>query len=181
MTAYINGAAALSGRSRTLGGWASMTMCTPLGCPADVILVGAATGRTEKLRLHLPCRTAPGRHGNWELEPAASVAITATDCRTHGCSPIPTNGEQGRAAIDQRPASATGRGRSAAVAGIGVSGDDGVDLVPAIGSHGELGHDPVLADAAPRVTAPLTRSGLLDQQSHVFGVGGYLYMGYRGR
>ena len=47
MTADINGAAALSGRSRTLGGWASMTMCTPLGCPADVILVGTATGRAE--------------------------------------------------------------------------------------------------------------------------------------
>jgi len=107
--------------------------------------------------------------------------MTASDCRAHGCSPIPTNGEPGRAAIHQRPASAASRGRSAEVAGVGVSGDGGVDLVPAIGSHGELGHDPVLADVAPGVTAPLTRSGLLDQQSHVFGVGSYPYMGYRGR
>jgi hypothetical protein len=110
----------------------------------------------------------------------ASVAMTATDCRPHGCSPIPTNGEQGRAAIDQRPTIAAGRGRSAAVADVGVSGDDGVDLIPAIGSQGELGHDPVLANVAPGVTAPLTRSSLLHQQSHVFGVGGYLYIGYRG-
>jgi hypothetical protein len=54
MTADINGTAALSGGSRTLGGWASMKMCTPQGCPADMILVGAATGRIESCGCTFP-------------------------------------------------------------------------------------------------------------------------------
>ena len=149
MTADINSAAALSGRSRTLGGWPSKNMCTTLGSPTGVILVGAATRRTESYGSACPADITPDWCRKWELEPAASVAMTASDCRPHGSSPIPTEGELGRAAIDQRPAIAAGRGRSAAVAEVGVSGDDGVDLVPAMRSPGELGHDPVFARSAP--------------------------------
>lgn len=180
MTADINGAVALSGRSRTLGGWASKNMCTTLGSPTDVILVGVVTRRTESCGSTCPADTTPDWCRKWKMEPAASVAMTASDCRPHGSSPIPTEGEPGRAAIDQRPAIASGRGRSVAVAEVDVSGSAGVDLVPAMRSHRELGHDTCIDRGRPRGHRTTRESQVAGGLCHVFEVGGHLYMRYRG-
>lgn len=180
MTANINGASALSGRSRTLGGWASKNMCTTLGSPTGVILVGAATRRAERYGSTCPADTTPDWCRKWELEPAASVVMTASDCRPQGSSPIPTEDESGRAAIDQRPAVTAGRGRSAAVAEVGVSGGAGVDLVPAMRSHRELGHDTCIGRGRPRGHRTTRESQAAGGLCHVFEIGGHLYMRYRG-
>lgn len=79
-----------------------------------------------------------------------------------------------------KPAVTAGRGRSAAVAEVGVSGGAGVDLVPAMRSHRELGHDTYIDRGRPRGHRTTRESQVAGGLCHVFEVGGHLYMGYRG-
>ena len=163
MIASIDGAGSLDGRSGGLGGPADKALFSTLRSQADVILVGAATMRTESYGPVLLDDTARDRRRQWGLAPVPPIAVVTRACRLDWGSPFFRDAEQRPVIITAASAAGQDRARAAQVADVILTGDDQVDLVLALRALGELGHDSVLAEGGPGVAALLASGDLLDE------------------
>jgi riboflavin biosynthesis pyrimidine reductase len=91
------------------------------------------------------------------------IAVLTRSCRLDWRSPFFTEADQRPIIITAASAAATDRDRAAEVADVIVAGNDGVDLLRALGALGELGHDNVLAEGGPGVAGQLAGANLLDE------------------
>jgi len=163
MIASVDGAASLAGRSGSLGGPADKSLFATLRSLADVILVGAATMRTEG---YGPARldgSARDRRRDWGLAPVPPIAVVTRACRLDWRSPFFTEAEQRPIIITAASAAPEDRARADDVADVVLAGDDGVDLACAVRAIGERGHDNVLAEGGFGIAAQLAKADLLDE------------------
>jgi riboflavin biosynthesis pyrimidine reductase len=163
MIASVDGGASFKGRSGKLGGPADKAIFATLRSLADVILVGAATMRTEgygPARLDEAART---RRQRWGLASVPLIAVITRSCRLDWSSPFFTEAEQRPIVVTVSSVAATERDRAAEVADVIAAGEDNVDLVIAVHALGELGHDNVLAEGGPGIAAELAEADLLDE------------------
>jgi riboflavin biosynthesis pyrimidine reductase len=163
MIASVDGAASVAGRSGALGGPPDKAVFATLRSLADVILVGAATMRTEG---YGPARlddSARARRRQQGLAPVPPIAVVTRACRLDWQSPFFTEAEQRPIILTAASAAPEDRARAAEVADVIVAGDDGVDLTGAVHALGERGHDNVLAEGGPGIAAQLATADLLDE------------------
>ena len=163
MIASVDGAASIGGMSGSLGGPADKAVFAALRSLADVILVGAATMRTERYgpaRLSEDARDKRRQRG---LPPVPPIAVVTRTPRLDWGSPFFTEAEQRPIVITTTSSAAADRDRAAEVAHVIVAGDDGVDLAAAVGQLGDLGHENVLAEGGPGIAAQLAGEDLLDE------------------
>lgn len=163
MIASIDGAGSLDGRSAGLGGPADKALFSTLRSLADVILVGAATMRTERYGPALLDDTARDRRRQWGLAPVPPIAVVTRACRLDWGSPFFGEAEQRPMIITAASAGTQDRARAAQVADLIIAGNDQVDLADALRALGERGHDNVLAEGGPGVAAQLASADLLDE------------------
>jgi riboflavin biosynthesis pyrimidine reductase len=163
MIASVDGGASLEERSGALGGPADKTMFATLRSLGDVILVGAATMRTEGYGPVCLDDAARDQRQRWGLVPVPPIAVVTRACRLDWSSPFFAEAEQRPIVITSTSAATTDRDRAAEVADVILAGDAGVDLVRAMRALGERGHDNVLAEGGPGVAAQLAGVDLLDE------------------
>ena len=163
MIASIDGAGSLDGRSARLGGPADKALFSTLRSLADVILVGAATMRTESYGPALLDDAARDRHRQLGLAPVPPIAVVTRACRLDWSSPFFGEAEPRPIIITAASAGTRDRAHAAQVADLIIAGDDQVDLTDALRALGERGHDNVLAEGGPGVAAQLASADLLDE------------------
>lgn len=209
MIASVDGAAYAEGRSGALGGPADKALFATLRSLADVILVGAATMRTEgygPARLDEVARQGRRSEGR---PPVPPIAVVTRSCRLDWRAPFFTDAEERPLVITVGKADAADRSRAEEVADVIVAGDDDVQLAGAVRALGERGHDNVLAEGGPGIAAQLVSESVLDEVcltispllvggdarrildgppfeparhlrlAHVFAEDGYLFLHYR--
>jgi riboflavin biosynthesis pyrimidine reductase len=163
MIASVDGAASIAGKSGSLGGPADKAVFAALRSLADVILVGAATMRTEG---YGPVRLgdeARNRRRQWGLAPVPPIAVVTRASQLDWGSSFFTEAEQRPIVVTTTSAAVADRDRAAEVANVITAGTDGVDLAAAIRQLGELGHKNVLAEGGPGIAAQLAGADLLDE------------------
>lgn len=159
MISSLDGAIAVGGRSRALGGPADGRVFQVLRSLADVVLVGAGTVRAERygpVRLDGRLRAARADRGQ---SPVPPIAIVTRSGQLDWESPFFTEAEA-------RPIVLTVAGvapRAADVADVVVAGDDRVDLPRAVAALAERGAGEILAEGGPALNAQLVAAGLLDE------------------
>ena len=163
MIASVDGAGSLDGRSAGLGGPADKALFSTLRSLADVIVVGAATVRTESYGPALLDDTARDRRRQWGLAPVPPIAVVTRACRLDWGSPFFEQAEQRPIVITAGSAATEDRARAAEVADVMIAGDDQVDLALALRALGDAGHDNVLAEGGPGIAAQLASADLLDE------------------
>ncbi len=163
MIASIDGAGSLDGRSAGLGGPADKALFATLRSLADVILVGAATIRTESYGPALLDDTARERRRQWGLAPVPPIAVVTRACQLDWGSPFFGQAEQRPIVITASSAATQDRDRAAEAADVIIAGDDHVDLAHALRALGEVGYDNVLAEGGPGIAAQLASADLLDE------------------
>ena len=163
MIASVDGAASIAGMSGSLGGPADKSVFAALRSLADVILVGAATMRTEG---YGPARLgdeARNLRRQWGLAPVPPIAVVTRASQLDWGSSFFTEAEQRPIVVTTTSAAAADRDHAAEVADVITAGTDGVDLAAAIRQLGELGHEDVLAEGGPGIAAQLAGADLLDE------------------
>lgn len=163
MIASVDGAATTDGRSGGLSGEADRTVFSVLRALADVVLVGAATARTEAYRpAQVPGRWAGLREGR-PASPAIAVVSRSLDLGPG--RPLLT-GAPGDARTIVITASSAPADRKAAVArdaDLIIAGDDRVDLPAAIAALAARGQRRILNEGGPHLLAQIAEAGLLDE------------------
>jgi riboflavin biosynthesis pyrimidine reductase len=163
MISSADGAAALAGRSGTLGGTADKNLFALLRSLADVILVGAGTMRAEgygPARLGEASRTRRRAEGMALVPP---IAVMTRSCRLAWEAPFFTDAESRPIVVTTSGSAAGDRERAATVADVVVAGEASVDLSGAMDALGARGHTNVLAEGGPVVAAELAGADLLDE------------------
>ena len=163
MIASVDGAAYLGGRSGAMGGPADKALFATLRSLADVILVGAATMRTESYGPALLDDAARARRQRWGTAPVPPIAVVTRACRLDWTSSFFADAEQRPLVITASSSATSDRDAAAEVADVIVAGADGVDLGMAVAALGQRGHGNVLAEGGPGIAAQLAASGLLDE------------------
>jgi riboflavin biosynthesis pyrimidine reductase len=163
MIASVDGAASVAARSGALGGPADKALFATLRSLADVILVGAATMRTEGYGPARLDETARDRRRQWGLVPVPPIAVVTRACRLDWNLPFFREAEQRPVVITATSAAASDRDRAAEVADVVVAGDGGVDLAHAMRALAERGYGNVLAEGGPGISAQLAEADLLDE------------------
>jgi riboflavin biosynthesis pyrimidine reductase len=164
MISSADGAAALAGRSRGLGGPADRMVFGVLRSLADVILVGAGTARAERYRPVQPGEIWPGlRAGEVQVPPIAVVtsSLNLQGARLLDGSPPPILITTAAAAADQggvlQSGALTGR------AEIVTAGHDRVDAAAAVAALAGLGYRRILCEGGPHLLGQLAAARLLDE------------------
>ena len=163
MVASVDGAAHLDGVTRGLSSDADRHLFALLRTLADVILVGAATVRTER---YAPVR----RHELWPdlragQTPTPPVAVVSARLDLDPSSRLIDSAPAWARTIvittEQAPAD-----RRAALEGpaeIIVAGQETVDLKAAVAALAERGHRRILAEGGPHLLAQIAEADLLDE------------------
>ncbi|WP_214415445.1 pyrimidine reductase family protein [Sphaerisporangium fuscum] len=163
MVASVDGGAWLKGLSEGLSGKADRRVFGVLRGLADVVLVGAATVRTEGYGPVRPRASwAEPRQGR---PPVPPVAVVTRRLDLDLASPLFTEAEPGARTIVITTGSAPGdrRDEVAKHADVIVAGDDRVDLATAVRVLRERGLGRILCEGGPRVNAQLAAAGLIDE------------------
>lgn len=163
MIASIDGAGSLDGHSAAMGGQADKAVFAALRALADVVLVGAATMRTENYgpaRLDVASRDQRRR---WAMPEVPPIAVVTRACRLDWHSSFFADAEQRPIVITASSAGIDDRARAAEVSEVIIAGDDGVDLAEALLALAERGHEGVLAEGGPGIAAQLACADLLDE------------------
>jgi riboflavin biosynthesis pyrimidine reductase len=163
MVSSADGAAHLNGVTRGLSSEADRHLFALLRTLADVIVVGAATARTER---YAPVR----RHELWPdlrqgRTPTPPIAVVTArldlDPDSRLIASAPPSARTIIITTAQAPAD-----RRAALDGraeIIVAGQETVDLKAAVDALAERGHRRMLAEGGPHLLAQIAAAGLLDE------------------
>ncbi|HZR54453.1 MAG TPA: dihydrofolate reductase family protein [Streptosporangiaceae bacterium] len=164
MVASADGAASLAGASAGLSSDTDRRLFALLRTLSDVILVGAATVRTERYK---PARAPQDawrdlREGR-ALTPPIAVVTRRLDLDPD--SPLITAAPADARTIVITTAQAPPDIRDALEphADVIVAGEEGVDFQAAVAALAERGHRRLLAEGGPHLLAELLAAGLLDE------------------
>jgi riboflavin biosynthesis pyrimidine reductase len=163
MIASADGATALSGVTRGLGGQADRDLFLLLRSFADVILVGAGTARSER---YGPTRIAgdlQDRRRSRGQAPVPPIAVVTRTCRLDWDAPFFAAATARAIVVTVSDAPAADRSRAAAVADVVIAGDHDVDFGCALRSLGSRGARFVLAEGGPTLNGTLAAGGLIDE------------------
>lgn len=163
MIASVDGAASVAGRSGGLGGMADKALFFTLRSLADVIMVGAATMRTEGYGPARLDHEARARRANQGLTPVPPIAVVTRTCRLPWDAAFFTQAEQQPIVVTTAVANVADRNRAAAKADVVVAGDANVDLSRALAALGDRGAENVLVEGGPHLAGQMVESGLLDE------------------
>lgn len=163
MVSSADGAASLEGASAGLSSDADRAVFALLRALADVILVGAATVRTEHYK---PARALEQwRDLRAGRAPTPPIAVVTSRLDLDPDSPLvaaaPPHARTIVITTAQAPAAR--RAGLARHADIIVAGEEAVDLKAAVGALAERGHRRLLTEGGPHLLAQLTEAGLLDE------------------
>jgi riboflavin biosynthesis pyrimidine reductase len=164
MVSSADGAATLSGASAGLSSDTDRRLFALLRTLSDVILVGAATARTERYKPARPPQEPwhDLRKGR-TLTPPIAVVTRRLDLDPD--SPLITTAPAGARTIVITTAQAPRDVRAALEphADVIVAGQEGVDFKAAVAALAERGHRRLLAEGGPHLLAELLEAGLLDE------------------
>jgi len=163
MVSSADGAASLDGASAGLSSDTDRRVFALLRTLCDVILVGAATARTERYKPARPHELwrdlRPGRprtppiavvSGRLDLDPGSALITAAPpDARTIVITSAKAP-RAVRAAIEPH-------------ADVIIAGEEGVDFTTAVAALAERGHRRMLTEGGPHLLAELLAAGLLDE------------------
>ncbi len=163
MVSSADGAANLDGASAGLSSDTDRRLFGLLRALSDVIIVGAATARSEHYK--------PARVGEiWRQlrdgrTPTPPIAVVTGRLDLDSDSPLVTAApaHARTIVITTAQAPADRRAELARHADIIVAGEETVDLEAAIGALAERGHRHILAEGGPHLLAQLLEAGLLDE------------------
>jgi riboflavin biosynthesis pyrimidine reductase len=163
MVSSADGAANLAGASAGLSSETDRRLFALLRALTDVIIVGAATVRTERYK---PARIgAPWRHLRDGRTPTPPIAVVTARLDLDTDSPLiaaaPAHARTIVITTAQAPADR--RTELAAHADVIVAGEETVDLKAAISALAGRGHRRMLAEGGPHLLAQLVEARLLDE------------------
>jgi riboflavin biosynthesis pyrimidine reductase len=163
MVSSVDGAAHLGGVTKGLSSDADRHLFALLRTLADVIMVGAATVRTER---YAPVR----QHELWpDLRPGRTptppIAVITARLDLDPSSRLIASAPPSARTIVITTARAPADRRAAldGSAEVIVAGQETVDLKAAVAALAERGHRRILAEGGPRLLAQIAAAGLLDE------------------
>ena len=163
MITSIDGATAVDGRSGGLGGPADKAVFRALREVPDVILVGAATVRTEDygpVRLDADAMRRRRERGQREV-PRLAVISGSLDLDPN--SPMFTDSDQPPIVLTSEQADQQRRRRLESKAEVHTVGETRVSMTKALKLLGRLGIDCVLCEGGPNVNAQLLAEDLVEE------------------
>ena len=163
MVTSADGAANLGGASAGLSSDTDRQLFALLRALSDVIIVGAATVRTERYK---PAKVGdPWRYLRDGRTPTPPIAVVTGRLDLDPDSPLVTAApaHARTIVITTAQAPADRRAELAAHADIIVAGEETVDLEAAVGALAERGHRRMLAEGGPHLLAQLLEARLLDE------------------
>ena len=163
MVTSADGAANLDGASAALSSDTDRQLFGLLRALSDVIIVGAATVRTERYK---PAKVGdPWRHLRYGRTPTPPIAVVTGRLDLDPDSPLVTAAppHARTIVITTAQAPADRRAGLAAHADVIVAGEETVDLKAAVGALAERGHRSMLAEGGPHLLAQLLQARLLDE------------------
>ncbi len=161
--ASADGAATVDGVSAALSSAADRRVFALLRTLADVIVVGAATARTER---YAPVRVRElWRHLRDGRAPTPPIAVVSARLDLDPASPLLSGAPPDARTIVITTAGSPPDRRAvlASRADVIVAGETTVDLKTALGALAERGHRRVLAEGGPHMLAQFAADGLLDE------------------
>ncbi len=163
MVASADGAANLDGASAALSSHTDRRLFALLRALSDVIVVGAATVRTEHYK---PARTQePWSYLRDGRTPTPPIAVVTARLDLDPASRLITEAPAyaRTIVITTTDAPADRRAELARHADIVVAGEETVDLKAAVSALAERGHRRMLAEGGPRLLAQLLEARLMDE------------------
>ncbi len=163
MVSSTDGAANLDGASAALSSGTDRRLFALLRALSDVIIVGAATVRTEKYK---PARTQePWRHLRDGRTPTPPIAVVTARLDLDPSSRLITEPPAyARTILITTARSPAGRrAELARHTDVIVAGEETVDLKAAVGALAERGHRRMLAEGGPHLLAQLLEARLIDE------------------
>jgi len=164
MVSSADGAASLEGASAGLSSDTDRRLFALLRTLSDVIVVGAATARTERYKPARPPQDQ-WRHLRDGRTPTPPIAVITRRLDLDPDSPLITAAPPDARTIVITTAQAPADIRAALEprADVIVAGDDGVDFTAAVAALAERGHRRLLAEGGPHLLGELLGAGLLDE------------------
>lgn len=159
----VDGATAVEGRSRALGGPSDLAAFRALRAAADVILVGAGTVRAEgygPARPSSEVRAARRAAGRAEVP---AIAVVSGRLDLDWGSPLFHEAETRTIVVTTGGADARERARAAEVADVLVAGDRALDLHAVVAELGRRGAGVVLTEGGPGLLGTLVEADLIDE------------------
>lgn len=163
MIASVDGASSAGGLSGALGGPPDKAVFAALRCLADVVVVGAATMRTEGYGPVRLDRAARARRRTWDLPEVPPIAVVTRSCRLDWRSTFFTDAEQRPLVLTVDAATKADRRRAGEVAEVVLAGDRDVEPARALGALADRGAGNVLVEGGPSLNGQLAAAGLLDE------------------
>ena len=163
MVSSADGAASLNGASAGLSSDTDRQVFALLRALSDVILVGAATVRTERYK---PARTLePWRALRAGRAPTPPIAVVTSRLDLDPDDPLITAAppHARTIVITTAQAPAGRRAELARHADIIVAGEETVDLRASVDALADRGHRRLLTEGGPHLLAQLAGAGLLDE------------------
>ncbi len=163
MVSSVDGAASLEGASAGLSSDTDRRLFALLRTLSDVILVGAATVRTERYK---PARFNEAWSGlRAGRTPTPPIAVITRSLDLDPASPLITAAPADARTIVITTAQAPADIRAALEpsADVIVAGEEGVDFTAAVAALAERGHRRLLAEGGPHLLGELLAAGLLDE------------------
>lgn len=163
MVSSVDGAASLKGASAGLSSDTDRRLFALLRTLSDVIVVGAATVRTERYK---PARFNEAWSGlRAGRTPTPPIAVITRSLDLDPDSPLITAAPADARTIVITTAQAPADIRAALEpdADVIVAGEEGVDFTAAVAALAERGHRRLLAEGGPHLLGELLAAGLLDE------------------
>jgi riboflavin biosynthesis pyrimidine reductase len=163
MISSVDGAIAVRGRSGMLGGQADRRVFQVLRSLADVILVGAATARSEgygPARLDPALRDARAERGQAPVPP---IAVVTRSAQLDWSSQFFMGADARPIVLTTADANPESLAHADAVADVIEAGQDRVYLRSALARLERRGYANVLVEGGPGINAQLVDEGLLDE------------------
>jgi len=164
MVASADGAAQADGASRGLSGPADVRVLRTLRGLADVVLVGAATVRTEGyLRPAVPRPEFAAARAAAGQPPAAAIAVVSASLEIDFDSPLYTEAVTPTLTVTTADAPPDRLRRAEAAGEVLLAGEGRVDLGGAVDLLADSGRGRLLCEGGPKLLGALVLAGRLDE------------------
>lgn len=164
MVASVDGVAQAEGASRGLSGPADLRVLRTLRGLADVVLVGAATVRTEGYQRPVVAREefAAARQAAGQ-PPAAAIAVVSASLMVDFDSPLYTQAHTPTITVTCADAPAERLERARDAGEVIIAGERSVDLAQAVDRLAESGRGRLLCEGGPTLLAAVAAAHRLDE------------------
>jgi len=164
MVASVDGLAQADGASRGLSGSADVRVLRTLRGLADVVLVGAATVRTEGYTRPVVVREEfAGARAAAGQPPAAAIAVVSASLEVDFSSPLYTEAVAPTITVTCADAPADRLEAAYAAGEVLIAGTGRVDLAEAVDRFADGGRGRLLCEGGPSLLAAVATAGRLDE------------------